>query len=323
MTVTATTTALCYDIDGNRRAQRRAQRRAVLALSCLVLQNSAVIIFTRFTFRVGAPAYNKATVVLSAELLKLVACILTEFRAKNGSFRKVRSSMTFTWSNLTMAIPASLYVLQNSLQLRALQGLSPGLFATMSQLKIASSAVFNYVLVGRPLTKMQIASIPILLTGVLTTQLRRESALSQDVKHMYFGAVIALLVAVTISGFAGSFLEWSYNQKGESIWIKNAYLSIFSLPSALFMLNSTSVLLSDFFNGYDIFVVIVVVLLAWGGLLTALVMKHAGNLTKCYAVSLSIVICNVVSFKSDSQQLDSTLLCGILLVMLGVVMYTQ
>ena len=52
---------------------------------------------------------------------------------------------------------------------------------------------------------------------------------------------------------------------------------------------------SQLLDGFDLVVWIVVVLLALGGLLTALVMRWAGALTKCYAVSISIVLCTHVS----------------------------
>lgn len=294
-----------------------------LALICLVLQNSALILFTRISYREKARVYNKATVVLTAEVLKLLLCLIVEFHVQGYSFKRVTRSLKPSLPKVSMAIPASLYVLQNFLQLRALQGLPSGLFATMSQLKIPSSAIFSFIILGQKLKKTQLVSIPLLVTGVMIAQVKEQSRkLTQPVLlETYFSSISALFIAVTISGFAGTLLELSYKHQGNTLWVKNVYLSMFSLPTAVMMVGGTNLFSVEVFKGYDIFVVVMVILLAGGGLLTAIVMKHAGNLTKCYAVSLSIVICNVVSFTSDRQEIDYASLLSALLVIFAVILY--
>jgi UDP-sugar transporter A1/2/3 len=140
---------------------------------------------------------------------------------------------------------------------------------------------------------------------------------------------MSLLAAVTISGLAGVLLEFSFKREGESLWVKNFFLSVFSIPSAFYAATMDvknvegRTLIGNLADGFDLVVWMVVLLLALGGLLTALVMKHAGALTKCYAVSVSIVICTVISSVSGIQRLTAQVCLGSTLVICSVFLYAS
>jgi UDP-sugar transporter A1/2/3 len=78
-----------------------------------------------------------------------------------------------------------------------------------------------------------------------------------------------------------------------------------------------------FFQGYDIVVAIIVVLQATGGLVVAIVMRHAGNILKCFAVSISMCNCAVFTFLVSSEQTNvSTLVIGLALVVVTTFAYS-
>ena len=141
--------------------------------------------------------------------------------------------------------------------------------------------------------------------------------------------VLCLLCAVTLSGLSGALLELSFKRQGESIWAKNLFLSLFSLPTAGFAAvidmksSGKSYSLSSFTEGFDTAVLILILFLALGGLLTALVMKHAGALTKCYAVSLSIIICTSITAYFGLQAMNFSNVLGISLVIWSIFLYTK
>ena len=301
-----------------------------LVLVCLVAQNAGLVLLTKYSFRATSTAYNQGAVILFAELLKLLACTGVEFISSNYSAVGVAKSLKWSHSNLFMLLPASLYVVQNVLQLSAIHGLSPVVFITGAQLKIPTSAFFSFVILGRRLSKRQLLSIPLLTFGVAVVQLEQGNRihdLSVDLNRSV-GPFISLLVAVTISGLAGAMLERAFKSSDGTVWIKNIFLSLFSLPSAVYYafragVHSESLYSHSILNGFDEIVVAIVLLLAFGGLISALVMKYAGTLTKCYAVSLSIVICTTVSVLKGMQILDVTVLTGMTMVMAAVFMYAS
>jgi len=169
-----------------------------------------------------------------------------------------------------MLLPASLYVVQNNLTFYALKGLSPAVYVVCSQLKIVTSACFSVVMLQAVITARQSLAIALLTVGVIIVQWPRN-----DIQIEPFSSpgglehFLALAFAVTISGLAGAILEKSFKKAGESLWVKNFFLSGFSIPFALLAAAQSG----TFFKGYDRFVILVIILQALGGLLTAAVMS--------------------------------------------------
>jgi len=58
-------------------------------------------------------------------------------------------------------------------------------------------------------------------------------------------------------------------------------------------------------------------------MLTAQVMKYAGGLTKCYAVSISIIICTFVSSLFGIQNLTPQIVVGCIMVIFSVFLYAS
>ena len=297
-----------------------------LALVSLVLQNAGVILATKYSFRQDAKPYSQSAAILVSEILKLVTCLCVEFHVVDLDLQRLLRSLEFSTSNVYMIFPSTLYVLQNIAQLRAINGLTPALYVTGVQLKVLTSAFFSAAILRRQLSTRQIISFFPLMAGVALVQLDQAGG---PLTQFNFSALSYLLVAVTLSGLAGVLLESAFKREGESIWVKNVYLSLFSLPSAMYAtkveaeeggghLNASTIS-----SGFDVFVFSVVILLALGGLLTALVMKHAGTLTKCFAVSVSIVICSCVSVISGYQIVTPQVLLGATLVIISVFLYAS
>ena len=295
--------------------------RRVYSLLCLVLQNAGLILLTKYSFRSSAAVYSKASVVLFSEILKLASCFCMELHYSRYSMKALRKSLRLTTGNVGMLLPATLYVVQNVLQLLAIRGLSPTVYITGAQLKVVTSAVFSVFVLKKQLNSRQVASFFPLMSGVALVNLdstERHKAASE----VY--AMIYLLVAVTVSGLAGVILELSFKSEDESLWSKNFFLSLFSLPMASFAVFhevGKDPAPKALAAGYDTTVILIIVFLALGGLLSALVMKYAGTLTKCYAVAVSIVLCSVVSTLRGMQTWSYNTFGGSLLVISSVFLY--
>jgi len=297
-----------------------------IALLSLVIQNAGIILSTKYSFRNAAQPYSQAATIFLSELIKLFASLLLELQACNWSGDQLRKSLMIKYTNVVMIVPASLYVLQNISQMKAIRGLSPAVYVTGVQLKVLTAAVFSAFLLKRHLNARQIFSFFPLMIGVALVQYgTRDDAVRLPATH----AFMSLFVAVTLSGLAGALMEMSFKQEGESLWVKNVYLSIFSIPSSFYAAkvdlnpNNFLAMMFDLTSGFDVVVWLIVILLAQGGLFTAVVMKYAGALTKCYAVSVSIIICTVVSSISGVQTLTPEISLGSILVICSVFLYSS
>ena len=114
------------------------------------------------------------------EVLKLVVCLtfsLAEI-SRNMSpslpatalFREFVSAV-FSGDSWKLAIPASLYVLQNSLQYIAISNLDSATFQVTSQFKILPTALFSVFILKRSLAAPQWVALALLMVGVAIVQI--------------------------------------------------------------------------------------------------------------------------------------------------------
>ena len=76
-----------------------------------------------------------------------------------------------------------------------------------------------------------------------------------------------------------------------------------------------------FFYGYDVVVLIIIMLQSLGGILVAVVVKYADNILKGFATSAAIVISCIVSVYLFDVTLSVQFIFGTVLVMLSIYLY--
>ena len=299
--------------------------RTALVISCLVLQNAGLVLVTKFSYRPSADRYNSAMVILTAEALKLVACWLIHTQTSADNLSRGPGRPGRHLSHISMCIPAALYVIQNNLTFYAIKGMSPTVFILCAQLKILTSALFSVLILNAKISYRQFFAVMLLMSGVALVQLGENKREETGSTVSTYSAFMALLIAVCLSGLAGALLERSFKSKDGSIWVKNLYLSIFSIPFAAYAVSrsvfNASAGEAYYFGGFDGIVWFVIILQALGGLLTAAVMKFAGVVAKCFAVSLSTVLCTFIGMQTGTDSLRHTLIVGAILVNSAVYLY--
>lgn len=194
------------------------------------------------------------------------------------------------------------------------------------QLKILTTAIFAVIILRKKLLITQWVSLLILIVGVAIVQLSNLDAKKGKSGHdqnpfIGFGAV---LTACTLSGFAGIYFEKMLKGADISVWMRNIQLSLLSLPFAAvtsFTKDWNRINDNGFFFGYDWFVCYLVVLQACGGLLVALVVKHADNILKGFATSIAIVITCVASMIFFEFVLTLMFVGGASLVIVSIFLY--
>ena len=306
-----------------------------LSLFILTIQNTALVLVTKFSYRKAATPYVVSTVIASAELVKFILSnvLLLVSGGRSAASDALRNIPSNT---ARLVVPSVLYVIQNNLLFQGVRLLSPTAYMVCSQSKILTSAFCSVILLGARITCKQYVALLLLVCGMILVQIeegRGRNVPSNTVRtsETLRGAVAVLTAAFT-SGFAGAYLEKMYKEVGakkRSVWFRNAQLACVSLPVAMIgsVWRDGERLRANegMFQGYDRVVLLVIVLQAVGGLVVAAVLRYAGNVLKCFAVSISICNCAVMTllFSDDRHDLSASTILGIALSIWSMFLYSN
>lgn len=296
----------------------------------LILQNSGLILFMRYSIvKANNKRYIISTAVLCSELIKFsMSSLLSVFKDVQGDTSKYMSLLyqeciTKKQEFLRIIIPSILYAIQNNLQYVAVANLSAPVFQTMYQLKIVTTALFSVVLLKRKLLLHQWASIFTLFMGASAVQLSQQAlAASSSVsgRGNNLTGLITVIISCFTSGFSGVYFEKTLKNKNAtaSIWLRNVQMSFFGILLGILGCLTTDknkILELGFFYGYNNVVWTVILLQALGGLVVSMVVKHADNLMKGFATSVSIIIsCGLSSLLFKDLRINEAFIAGSFIV---------
>ena len=300
---------------------------SIIALVSLTLQNTALAILLKLTFRDEAKPYAPSTAVLCAEILKLALCLLLVATKSTG---QIRPTVVQIWKQKTLFLPALLYVVQSNLLFFSSKMLPPVVYIVCTQMKIIASAGFSWLILGTTLKASQYVSLIFLVLGIVLVQSKDiDLRTTSSVQDSAAGVIAAVLASLT-SGLAGTVLEKLYKEpivsKGftNTIWTRNLQLSLISIPfavSGVYLQAREQVYAGNIFDGYDYVVVSVILLQATGGIIIAFVLKFTNIIIKCIAISTSICCCTVYSVWTKELLMNARLVFGIFLVNASVVAF--
>ncbi|PPJ50365.1 hypothetical protein CBER1_05923 [Cercospora berteroae] len=155
-----------------------------IALVALVIQNAALVLVLRYSRimpLVEGQRYFASTAVFLSEVIKfsfflsmaLYETATSPHAPDASTISELASSLSravFTGDSWKLAIPAMLYSLQNTLQYVSASNLDAATFSLVYQLKVASTAMFGVLLLGRVLDGRKWTSLGLLAVGVLVVQ---------------------------------------------------------------------------------------------------------------------------------------------------------
>ncbi|XP_066548009.1 UDP-N-acetylglucosamine transporter [Amia ocellicauda] len=287
-----------------------SSRLKYVSLGVLVFQTTSLVLTMRYsrTLQGDGPRYLASSAVVSAELLKIAACVLLVFKEHSYSARALNRVLSDEILNkpldtLKLAIPSGIYTLQNNLLYVALSNLDAATYQVTYQLKILTTALFSVAMLGRRLNVYQWLSLLILMAGVALVQWPSEAPGVEQQKELSAGSQLvgvgAVLVACCSSGFAGVYFEKILKETKQSVWIRNIQLGLFGAVFGLmgmWVYDGERVREAGMFQGYNGVTWTVVSLQALGGLVIAAVIKYADNILKGFATSLSIILSTLISY---------------------------
>jgi UDP-sugar transporter A1/2/3 len=237
--------------------------------------------------------------------------LLQEFNSLKEPQRRKRMGDSFrTVTNaselLRVSVPAMLYVVQNNLQYVAVSNLDAPTFQVMYQLKILTTAIFSVVMLRKTVLLTQWSAIMTLMLGVALVQLDEDASTAasavkagQESQSTTKG-LLAVVAACVCSGFAGVYFEKILKGAGSqaTLWERNVQMCFLGLAlsgGGLVYNDFDSIMTRGFFYGYRPVVWAAICMSAFGGLLTAVVVKYADNILKAFATSIAVVLSVIMS----------------------------
>jgi solute carrier family 35 (UDP-sugar transporter), member A1/2/3 len=308
-----------------------------VALFTLVIQNSALVLFMRYSriLLSSTELYSTSTAVVCAECLKfVVSIILSLIFDVNGSIvdfiSLIRSEFIEKWKEvLLLSIPSGLYVLQNNLQYIASSNLPADVFQVLSNLKIVTTALLSVLMLGRTLSTQQWMAVIALTCGVGIVQIsfarKTDETHAANLNAVY--GFICVLGMVSISGFAGVFFEKVLKSTAASIWVRNIQLAMIGIIISAIgchVNDGEQISKNGFFYGYNWTVYFTIILAALGGLVVAVVVKYADNVIKGFATAMALVISSFVSVTiMNDSEFNMTFVFGSSVVVGASILYSQ
>lgn len=288
-----------------------------IALVCLCVQNSALVLSMKYTRSVLKETYLTSTAVVLMECVKFALSWLMMYR--DGA--RTRDVIVALRRSMPMCVPSLLYVMQNSLQFVAVNHLDASTFTILSQLKILTTAVCSVLMLGTRLSLRKWRALMLLVIGAVLVQFptpASSSANASNASRTSFTGLAAILGMVCLSGVAGIWLEKFLKNKdtaplpsaihstpAATLWERNLQLSLYGILFGL-----SSVAINDyqavreqgFFHSYSLWTMFVILTAAVGGLIVAVVVKYTNTIVKGFATSISIMltaVCSLALFPSD------------------------
>lgn len=285
----------------------------VLLLACLVLLENGNVILTRYTRKSGkANPYEINHFMLVTEATKFAMALLLEtYRTysdnTHGLWHLMKIHNFSSYDGLKVALPATLYFVQNSLFVVALSNLSTPVFQSAYQSKIIVTALVSVILLGRSYSLMQWASLALISAGVTIVVLednddRVDESPKGSTPWIQHIGIIAVLSASLCSALAGVLFEKYVKQDdtvdlgGEnqkpSLWMRNIQLAVFSslCACAKELFEASSSEKKSFLSGFTEWVWFLIFLRASTGLLVAVIIRRMDNVVKGFTSGVSIVV---------------------------------
>lgn len=328
-------------------------RTRALCVAFLCVQYAAYALLRRYATGILREEWSMASVLGVGELIKFLVS-LAAIRASTANSEAPEGPLSERVSFLLrhsgkMAVPAGLYLAMNMLGFVALRRVDAGTFAIVQQTKAFFTALFQRALLSRSLSMPKWCALTLLVLGVTLISLQAQpnatgcgplaaapalpaqeeatapagstaTALALAASSYAIG-VLAVTADSALSGYATVYFERVLKTTVLTVWDRNLQLSFWSMliygPWAIFE-HPTAPL-----HGWSRVTVLLALLGALGGILVALVIKHADGVAKSLSTASSIVLTTGASYFLFQGPMSSAIVLGSCIVVVAGYTYQK
>mmetsp|Transcript_16815 Transcript_16815/g.35382 ORF Transcript_16815/g.35382 Transcript_16815/m.35382 type:complete len:390 (+) Transcript_16815:124-1293(+) len=303
----------------------------------------------------NTPSYLNSVAVASAEVFKLCLAFVLEFITTRKSHQSENGASTRKGDgggivahvqktikpmlicndreSIKLIVPALLYLIQNNLLFVALANLSVGMYQVTNQGKLLTTALLSRIMLKKQLSGGQYVSIALLGFGVafihLSEHWSKAESTRPDVEegqNQILGLIAVLICCVT-SSFSGVYFEFVLKKSPTqlSVHCRNFHLASWSLILAIIHILShdlEQVKQYGVFHGFDILVVLVVIMQGVTGFVVSMMIKYADNVLKGFAIAIAAVLATLVSVPLFGASISGSFVVGASIVACAVKMYS-
>ena len=227
-----------------------------------------------------------------------------------------------------MIVLAFIYGAMNILSFVSLRNISAGMFTIFAQLKIISTATFSTIILRRQYSWTKWRALIALMLGVLLFSEpiwgdpTKQKVSSNDANQVL--GTIAVLVEVTLSGFASIYFEKviKTDPLKLGIWERNFQLALGSFPIYIMFIVADGGGEAGFFGGWSLLAVLLSALGAAGGLLVALSIKYGDSILKTLATTGAIVLTGILDHVLLGGPLTPSMIIAGLQVIIAICNYS-
>lgn len=204
----------------------------------------------------GSFSFNKTTMVLLVEFVKLLFCccvFLIQYLTSAAAQRSALTDLTFRQS-LHYLVPAVLYAASNTLVYYGMSYINPALFHVLGNIRIITAGVLYRLMMGKKQTDVQWVALLILTFGAAIVTPDMEEVDSGSNANPMWGLFFIILMCICST--SSSIYTEKYFKKSQdvSIFYQNCILYAYGIVvNAIYLLltDSKGLVEQGFFEGYD------------------------------------------------------------------------
>ncbi|CAI4222611.1 unnamed protein product [Auanema sp. JU1783] len=300
-------------------------------LLLLTIQQASMPLMARYSrYKEESEMFFTTVNVFIMEVIKLVVCaaiVIYTSRSLKTFLKELKASLYDNRvETIKVCVPALIYTVQNNLYYIALTHLEATTFCIAYQMKIFTTAILMYFLLGKRLSSKQWIALVVLVIGVVDVQLVYSPPSSKPgVEQSPILGFICVVTMCFTSAFAGVYLEKVLKESTTSVWMQNVRIAMIGLPISFFSMwyyDWDNIQKHGALRGWDFLVLCLTVTNSVGGLLISIVIKYADNILKAYAQSMAIMGAAFGSWLLFDFNPGFFFMAGSLLVIISIIMYT-
>jgi len=324
------------------------------SLIAFFVQNSLSAIIFRYatTETTSSERAAASAILLMTESMKCAMSMALLFVEESFSLGRVGAVIKRDVINdprdcMRLSVPAGIYAVMNTLLQLSAAHVPASLWQVTYQGKALVVALFSVVLLQKQIKRAQWLAILIMGLGLAQVQLSnakesKQSSMGNAEEQNLVKGMAMLLTACCCSGFASVYTEMVFKQVGaavsrepKSVWLQNAQLAGISVAifaagfahETMYREPSASEVLAGGgkswwpLRGFSALAWCLVVSNAVGGLLVALVIKHADNILRSFCSAFATISVAIISMFSFGFDLQPGFVVGALMVLGSSLLY--